>query len=151
MSDSKKGDPTESEAPAIGRPAPPRTELSEGFWQGVERGELVVQRCRGCGSLRHYPQSICPDCHSPEFGWAPLSGRGAIYSYTVAHRAFHPAWKQHVPYVIATIELDEGIRMVSDLLDSDPETIAIGQPVQVYFAEMPGQGMMPRFRVLETA
>jgi uncharacterized OB-fold protein len=131
------------------RPAPQSTEYSEGFWEGVRRCELVIQRCTGCETLRHYPQPMCPACHSSDFDWAPVSGRGRIHSYTVAHRAFHPAWKEHVPYVLATVELDEGVRMMCDLLDVDPETVAIDQRVEVHFQEMPGQGMMPRFRVIE--
>jgi len=93
---------------------------------------------------------MCPACHSSDFDWTPVSGRGRIHSYTVAHRAFHPAWKDHVPYVLATVELDEGIRMMCDLLDVDPEKVAIDQRVEVYFQEMSGQGMMPRFRVVES-
>ena len=91
----------------VTRPMPPRTELSQGFWDAVARGELAVQRCEACGLLRHYPQLRCPACQSAEVSWQPLSGEGEIHSYTVAHRAFHPAWKEHAPYVIATIELDE--------------------------------------------
>jgi uncharacterized OB-fold protein len=128
------------------RPKPQSTEYSEGFWEGVRRGELVVQRCTDCECLRHYPQPMCADCHGTAFDWAPVSGLGAIYSYTVSHSAFHPAWKDHVPYVLATIELDEGIRMITDLLGVDPESIAIGQRVEVYFESMPGQGPVPRFR-----
>ena len=131
------------------RPAPPMTELSQGFWDAVGRGELAVQRCTDCGLLRHYPQPICPDCFGAGHDWQTLSGRGEVYSYTVAHSAFHPAWREHVPYVIATIELEEGVRMVCDLLDADPEAIAIGQRVEARFAELPGQGRMPRFEVID--
>ncbi|MFK7898515.1 MAG: Zn-ribbon domain-containing OB-fold protein [Myxococcota bacterium] len=136
-------------AEKVPRPAPPVTELSQGFWDGVARQELVIQRCAGCALLRHYPQPFCPECHSQESDWAKVSGKGRIYSYTVAHRAFHPAWKEHVPYVIATIELDEGVRMVCDLLDLDPETVAIDQRVEVGFTELPGQGWMPRWSVVD--
>ena len=129
------------------RPVPQPTEWSQPFWDACARGELVVQRCTACQSLRHYPQPRCPACRSDAFDWAPLSGRGEIYSYTVAHRAFHPAWAEHVPYVLATIELDEGVRMLCDLLDVDPEQVEIGQRVEAYFEELPGQGVMPRFRI----
>lgn len=133
------------------RPAPLVTELSEGFWQGVREGRLVIQRCLGCGVLRHYPQPMCPACRSLGFDWAPVSGRGRIYSYTIAHRAFHPAWQAHVPYAIATIELDEGIRMVCDLLGTPPEAVAIDARVEVFFEDLPGQGPMPRFRLVDRA
>ena len=86
---------------------------------------------------------------STQFDWARLSGRGVIYSYSVAHRAFHPAWADHVPYVLATIELDEGVRMLCDILDSAPDSVSIGQRVEAYFEELPGQGVMPRFRIVD--
>ena len=133
------------------RPAPQDGGFGQGFWEGVREGELRVQQCDACGLLRHYPQPLCPECHGGEFHWEPLSGRGEIYSYCVAHRAFHPAWQDHVPYVIATIELEEGVRMVCDLLDVAPDVVAIGQRVRVTFREMPGQGAMPRFVLDESA
>ena len=80
-----------------------------------------------------------------------MSGRGRVHSYTVAHRAFHPAWKDHVPYVIATIELEEGVRLVCDLLDAAPDTIAIDQAVEVRFEDLPGQGPIPRFDVVDAS
>lgn len=139
------------ESAEVARPAPQSTELSEGFWQGVREGRLVIQRCKACGLLRHYPQPMCPACRALDFDWAPVAGRGSIYSYTVAHRAFHPAWQAHVPYAIATIELDEGIRMVCDLPGIALEQVVIGARVEVHFAELPGQGMMPRFRIVTGA
>lgn len=135
-----------SEAP---RPKPEPTEISQPFWDACARGELVVQRCTDCQTLRHYPQLRCPACQSPDYDWARLSGRGEIYSYTVAHRAFHAAWADHAPYVLATLELEEGVRMQCDLLGVSPETVAIGQRVEVYFEDLPGQGAMPRFRIIE--
>ena len=132
------------------RPAPIDGGFGEGFWEGVRAGELRVQQCDACGLLRHYPQPLCPECHDGRFHWERLSGRGTIYSYCVSHRAFHPAWKDHVPYVIATIELDEGVRMVCDLLGVDPASVQIDARVRAEFAELPGQGMMPRFVLDET-
>ena len=131
------------------RPAPQPTEYSAGFWEGVAAGELRIQRCTQCQRLRHYPQPMCPDCRSVAFDWARVSGRGEVYSFAIANRAFHPAWQDFAPYVIATIELDEGVRMVTDLLGVDPARVAIGQRVEVYFEEMPGQGRMPRFRIVD--
>ncbi|MCR9096937.1 MAG: Zn-ribbon domain-containing OB-fold protein [bacterium] len=140
---------TTDDTPA--RPPIPRTEISQGFWDAIAEGRLAIQRCTDCGLLRHYPQLRCPACHSDASDWQTVSGRGRVHSYTVSHRAFHPAWKDHVPYVIATIELDEGVRMVCDLLDADPETIAIDQAVEVRFEDLPGQGPVPRFEVLDDA
>lgn len=136
-------------APIAQRPAPVESALTAGFWEGVRAGRLVIQRCLSCGLLRHYPQPMCPACRQLGFDWAPVSGRGEIHSYTVAHRAFHAAWQAHVPYAIATIELDEGVRMVCDLIETPLERVVIGARVEVHFAELPGQGPMPRFRIVE--
>ena len=71
------------------RPLPRPTPISAGFWEAAARRELVLQRCHGCRGWRHYPQPMCPTCHSREWGWERASGRGEIYSFVVAHRAFH--------------------------------------------------------------
>ena len=139
----------QSPAGAVLRPEPPRTELSQGFWDAIAKGTLAFQSCTACKALRHYPQPLCPECHSEKSHWQSVEGLGRIYSYTVAHRAFHPAWKDHVPYVIATIELDCGVRMVCDLLDTNPDNIRIDQRVEARFQELPGQGVMPRFEVID--
>lgn len=109
--------------------------MTEGFWSAASEHRLVVQRCDGCGRLRHYPQPMCPDCHATAYSWAELSGRGVVYSFTVTHQAFHPAWADRVPFVVATIELEEGPRMVSDLPADDTDRVAIGLPVECWFED----------------
>ena len=132
------------------RPAPSPNALTAGFWAAAARHELVVQRC-ACGLARHYPQPLCPRCHGGEWSWSPISGRGTVYSFTVTHRAFHPAWADRVPYVVATVELDEGIRMVSDLPPEDTDAVRIGAPVEVFFDDQPTLTRetvtLPRFRL----
>jgi uncharacterized OB-fold protein len=121
--------------------------LTEGFWDAARRRELVIQRCDECGVLRHYPQPLCPTCASDRWSWTPVSGRGVVYSFSVAHRAFNPAWADRVPYAVATIELDEGVRMVSDLPDTDVERVSIGAQVEVFFEEIGEELVLPRFRL----
>ena len=128
------------------RPLPIRQPITEGFWDATRRHELVIQRCDDCGEYRHYPQELCPACQSTAWSWAPVSGRGHIYSYVVARQAFHPHWADRVPYVIATVELDEGVRMMSDL-DEPPEAVAIGAPVEVFFETVDDEITFPRFRL----
>ena len=130
------------------RPLPNPTPISVGFWEAAKRKELVIQRCKDCRAWRHYPQVMCPSCNSLDWEWAPVSGRGVIYSYTVAHQAFHAHWKDKVPYVLATIELEEGVRLVDDMLELDPAAVEIGQPVEVVFEEMSDEITMPKFRVV---
>ncbi len=131
----------------ISRPLPVPTTETEPFWEACGRHELVVQRCRGCDTYRHYPQAMCPQCHSTGFNWEQVSGRGIIYTYTVAHHAFHPFWKDRAPYVIATIELKEGVRMVSDMLDLPIDEVSIGLEVEVFFEEVSSEITLPCFRL----
>lgn len=128
------------------RPLPLPTQLTAGFWAAARRHELVVQRCE-CGRYRHYPQSRCPECLSGAWEWAPVSGRGTIYTFTVTHRPFHPAWAAQAPYAVATVELEEGVRMVSDLPPEDTGDVRIGLPVEVFFDDFESV-TLPRFRLV---
>lgn len=131
------------------RPLPEPTPLTAGFWEAARRHELVLQRCGGCGAFRHYPQPLCPECHSAEWAWVPARGSGRVYTFTETHQAFHPAWAGSVPYVVATIELDEGVRMLSDLPSEDREDVHIGAEVEVFFDDLPGTEItLPRFRLV---
>ena len=127
---------------------PESSALSEPFWEAARSHRLVVQQCGSCGSLRHYPQELCPHCHSASSKWTALRGLGVIHSYTTTHQAFHPDWSDRVPYVVATVQLDEGIRMVSDL-DEPPEAVTIGAAVEVFFERVDDQITLPRFRLLD--
>ena len=129
-------------------PLPEPSELTDGFWQAAREHRLVIQRCDECGRLRHYPQALCPQCHSVRWTWSPVSGRGVIHSFSVTHHAFNPAWAQRVPYAVATIDLEEGVRLVSDLPDSDLDHVAIGKPVEVFFDQIDAHVTLPRFRLV---
>jgi uncharacterized OB-fold protein len=127
-------------------PLPEPTALTEGFWLAAREHRLVAQRCGQCAQRRHYPQLRCPACHSADWQWEQLSGLGVVHSFTVTHQPFHPAWADRVPYVIATVELDDGVRMVSDL-DEAADAIAIGARVEVFFERVTDEITLPRFRL----
>ena len=133
---------------SVSRPLPLRTEIAEGYWEAARRHELAVQRCTDCGVLRHYPQERCPKCISAAHEWAPLCGRGTIYTYVVSHAAFHPFFQERLPYVIATIELDEGVRVLSDL-DEPPDEVRMGARVEVFVEELDDDITLPRFRLVK--
>jgi len=131
------------------RPLPEPTALTEGFWTAAREHRLVLQRCDECGRFRHYPQLLCPDCTSSSWTWTPASGRGVVYTYTRTHQPFHPAWTGRTPYVVATVELDEGVRLVSDLPPEDTDRVQIGSPVEVFFDDLPDTEVtLPRFRLV---
>jgi uncharacterized OB-fold protein len=115
------------------------------FWAATVEGRLLLRRCDSCGQAMWYPRSICPSCHSAATSWVEASGRGQIYSYTVTTRGMDE-FSSVGAYVVAYVELDEGPRVLTNIVDCDPETLEIGQPVDVVFADT-GQGAaLPRFR-----
>jgi len=113
------------------------------FWQGTSRGELLVQACADCGQRRIPPRPMCFRCRSIEHRWEPLSGRGTIWSFVVAHPPLLPAYQELAPYNVIVVALDEdpGLRLVGNLVaradgpinEVDAKTIRIGEPVRVVF------------------
>ena len=143
MSDANRPAAASSAPPRAKVPRPSITRDNAFFWEGIERGRLLVQRC-ACGRLRHPPSPACPVCHS--FEWQPveMSGRGRVYSFVVAH---HPAIPPFAyPNPIALVELAEGPRMVAGLVGVEPDRIEIGMPVALEIVEQEPGFSLPRFR-----
>ncbi len=116
------------------------------FWEGTKKHELWLQKCRDCGKFRYYPRSICPNCFSYNTEWVKVSGRGTVYSFTVSNRPGTAAFRKNVPYNIAIIELEEGVRMMSNIVSCKQEDIEIGMPVEVVFDDVTPEVTLPRFR-----
>ncbi len=135
-----------SERPAVEKPIPRPEGLNGEFYARCAAGELCFQRCRECGAWRHLPRILCPRCSSPNWDWAPSTGRGTIFSWTVAHRATHPAFAAAVPYAIVVVELEEGVRMVSGLRGLPPESLELDLPVQVELEPVSDEIALPYFR-----
>ena len=112
-------------------PAP--TELTQPYWDAAGRGELVMQFCPSCNQSTFPPRAHCPDCGSSELEWQAVSGRGTIYSYTIAHRPAHPVFADQCPMAIAVVELEEGPRLFSNIVGVELENVTVGMPVQVAF------------------
>ena len=124
-------------------PAPPVTPDNKPFWDATADGRLVLPRCRSCGTVIWYPRSICPGCHATDVEWLDASGRGTVYSFTIIRRG---GYARGSDYVLAYVELDEGPRMMTNIVDCDPAGLACGQAVEVVFHDT-GQGSaLPRFR-----
>ena len=119
-------------------PAPPVTPETRPFWEAAAEGRLLVKRCTACGQAHHYPRSICPFCFGDATEWLPASGRGTIYSYSVMRRAPEP-------YAIAYVTLDEGVTMMTNIVDCDLDALRIGQPVKVAFKPTDGGPPVPMF------
>jgi uncharacterized OB-fold protein/acyl dehydratase len=125
------------------RPRPAITRDNAFFWEGVERGELLIQRC-SCGKLRHPPGPMCPSCHSLDWDTLEASGRGIVYSYVVAHHPPIPPFSY--PNLIALVELEEGVRLVASLVGVEREQVSVGMPVDCEIVEVEKDFKLPQFR-----
>lgn len=112
---------------------PPTTKLTEPYWDATSRGELVIQQCEKCKKRSFPPRANCSNCGSRDLVWERVSGNGVVYTYTVAHRSPHPVLLDQCPLVIAVVELEEGPRMMTNVVDCDPNEVEIGMKVQVAF------------------
>jgi uncharacterized protein len=130
------------------KPLPNINLESAPFWEGAKRHELLIQKCRDCGNIRFYPRSICPHCLSYETDWGKVSGRGRIYSFTVSYRARSPEFKADVPYNVAIVELEEGVRLMSNIVGCKNEVLRIGLPVEVVFEDVTPAVTIPKFKLI---
>jgi uncharacterized protein len=116
---------------AARRPQPPANPLSRPYWEAAAQGRLLLQYCAACGLPRHYPRLLCSACYSDRVEWRQAAISGQVHSWTVAHHAFHPAFKHDLPYTLVTIDLDAGVRALGRWAGA--QTPRIGQPVQGEF------------------
>ncbi len=129
------------------KPLPVIDPESQPYWDALKQNRLLLKRCRACERFHHYPRELCPHCHSDDLEWSQAAGTGRIYSYTVARRAAGPAFKPDVPYVVALVELDEGPRMMTNIVTPDVESVHIDQRVTVHFDEVTPEVTLPKFTV----
>lgn len=116
-------------APRVPRSLPTPVALGAEWYAALARGELRFQRCGGCRRWRHPPRYLCPGCGSEQWEWAPVSGRGELFSWTVTHQPLHPGFADRVPYPIVVVELEEGVRVVCGVDDLEPSDFRLGLPV----------------------
>ena len=128
------------------KPLPELTPEMAPFWVAARRHELVVQRCRGCGAHRFPARDICSRCLSREAAWAPVSGRGTLFTFAVMHQVYHPGFAGEVPYAVVVVELEEGARLVSNVVGCPPDALEIGMPLEVVFEDVGPEVTLPKFR-----
>jgi uncharacterized protein len=119
-------------------PAPQPNPETTAFWEGAARGRLLLKKCLACSQVHYYPRALCPFCGSDRTEWQAASGLGSIYSWSVMRRA-------EVPYAIAYVTLEEGITMMTNIVDCDLDGIRIGQRVRVVFKPTDGGPPVPAF------
>ena len=137
-------------SPTMARPMVPAANAdTKPFWEGCSRGEFLLQRCSACNTLRHPPSPICPRCLSAEHAWIPASGLATLYTYVVVRETRMKGWDTMVPYVLAVVTLEEGPRVLTNLVNVAPEAVRIDMPLEVTFAELDGTTRLPLFQPRE--
>lgn len=133
----------------MAKPLPKVTDENETYWYGLREGKLFVQRCVSCRSLQFYPRFFCTHCHGRELEWHETKGTGTVYTFTVIRRPPVEAFKDDVPYILALVELDEGIRIMTRIVNLAPEECAVGMPVQLALRELEKDVVLPMFAPME--
>ena len=130
------------------KPLPVVTEESRPFWEGCRQGKLLLQYCEQCQRYQFYPRLYCMQCGSNASRWVEASGRGVIYSYTIIRQSKSPEFMNDTPYNVAIVQLEEGPRMLSNIVDVDPSELRVDLPVTVVFDQVSEGISLPRFRLI---
>ncbi|MBT4520906.1 MAG: DNA-binding protein [Halieaceae bacterium] len=132
------------------KPLPGLEGLTKDFYGFCKQESLHFQQCSQCGVFRHVPRETCAECNSFEWEWTKSSGRGTIFSWVVINRALHPAFydpsPDAVPMAPIVVEMEEGVRLVSNMVDCPPDQLEMGMPVSVVFEAVTDEVTLPRFR-----
>lgn len=125
---------------------PTRSPEADQYWSGCREGRLIMPHCQSCGELHFYPRPFCPHCGGNDLAWRQLSGAGEVYTFAVVKQPLEKVFTGLIPYIIAIVELEEGIRILSHVIEVHPEEIKCGLKVQVDFREVSPTLTIPIFR-----
>lgn len=138
--------PQDKNQKAYRKPLPHIDEENRPWWEAVQRHELYVQKCRDCGDLRFHPRALCTSCMSSRTEWVRCKGTGKIYTFTVTWQNQAGGFREALPYVMAWVEVDEGLKMLTNIVDCPPEQVRIGMPVEAVFDEVTPEVTLVKFR-----
>ena len=128
------------------KPLPNPTVEAQPFWDYCKKHELRMQKCSQCDHIRYPSSIVCPKCHSMKAEWVRLSGKGKVFSFTIFQYVYNKAFSDDIPYVAASIELEEGTRMLSNIIRCKPDDIRIDMPVEVEFEDVTDECTLPKFK-----
>jgi uncharacterized OB-fold protein len=132
--------------PDWNKPLPTVSGETKPFWDACRRGQLLIQKCDSCVEYQFYPRGICANCWSEDIKWVTASGKGTVWTYTVTYQNRTPGFAEDVPYVLALVELEEGVKMFTNIIECAPREVAIGMPVEVTFRQANNQISVPYFK-----
>ena len=130
------------------KPLPKINADNQPFWDGCRKHELRFQKCSLCGHVRWPPSGLCPRCHALEASWLISRGLGRVYTFGVYHTAYHPGFAADLPYTVAVVALDEGPRLLTNIVDCRPDEVRCEMPVEVAWEDLDNGTTLPKFRPL---
>ena len=128
------------------KPLPTIAGETKVFWDGCKKGELIIQKCDRCNDYQFYPRGICSNCWTTDIKWVHSTGRGKVWTYTITYQNRTPGFAEDVPYVLALVELDEGVKMFTNIIECDPKEVKIGMDVEVTFVKANNFITIPYFK-----
>ena len=128
------------------KPVPIVNPWTKPFWDAAREEKLILQKCQDCDKHIFYPRIACPHCFSDKIEWVEASGKGTVYSYTVVTNNAPSAFIQDMPFVIAIVKLEEGVQMLSNIINCNPEDVECDMPVEVTFEKLDDEFTLPKFR-----
>ena len=131
------------------KPVPVVSPWARPFWEAAREEKLCIQKCKDCDKYVFYPRLVCPHCLSDNLKWVEALGKGTIYSYTVVENNAPSAFVNDMPYVVALVKLEEGVQMLSNIVDCDLGELKCDMPVQVTFEKLDDEFTLPKFKPLK--
>jgi uncharacterized protein len=133
------------------KPVPQADGTTRPFWESLKAHQMKLQKCNDTGKFFFYPRGLSPFTLSDNISWEPVSGRGVIHAFTIVHQNRAPGFADEIPYVVAMVELEEGPRMMSNIIDveADPEHVKIGMPVEIVYDDITDEVTLPKFRPVQ--
>lgn len=131
---------------AYAKPLPAISDETRPYWESAKAHKLALPRCTACGRFRFPPTTFCPHCLSDATEWAPVSGRGTVYSFVIMHQVYDQSFKGDVPYNVAAVELAEGPRLYTNIVDCANDAISVGMAVTVAYADVTDEVTLIKFR-----
>ncbi len=133
------------------KPLPLPQPESDYYWEQAANGKLVIQKCSDCDNTQFYPRVLCTACNSRSLGWIESSGNGTLFTFSIVHLPPHPGFAPDTPYIAAIVELEEGVKMPSQVIGIEPEPdfLRIGMPLEVVFEKATDAISLPKFRPVE--
>lgn len=130
------------------KPLPQPDPVTQPFWDSLKQHAMKIQRCNDTGKYFFYPRGLSPFTLSDNISWEPVSGRGTLHAFTIVYNQRQPGFADEVPYVVAMVELEEGPRMMTNLVDvqADPEHVKIGMPVEIVYDDVTDEITLPKFK-----